>query len=124
MVDSTDTMNSNIATIHIGEEIKKVFDKRGLTKEKFAEMINCHRTNVYDIFSRKTIDIELLIRISNALDYDFIHKFYYPRHSEYMGMQPIILTIQIDQLQFMELMDKYKLQWMANMDETQNDHLL
>lgn len=36
-----------------------------------AERINCNRRNIYDIFQRPSIDTELLMRISKALDHDF-----------------------------------------------------
>ena len=37
----------------------------------FARRINCHRANVYDIFSRPSIDCDLLARISIALNHNF-----------------------------------------------------
>ena len=43
--------------IHIGSIIKEVFEN--------------HRGNVYDIFSRASIDTLLLLRLSKILDHDF-----------------------------------------------------
>lgn len=57
--------------IHIGEEIKKVFGERGFSVSEFARRIDKSRENVYDIFTRKTIDTGLLLTISKILDYDF-----------------------------------------------------
>ena len=37
----------------------------------FAKKLCCDRTNVYSIFKRQSIDTELLLRISEALHYDF-----------------------------------------------------
>ena len=58
---------------HIGKAIKEVFDRqpRSCTATWFARQINCHRANVYDIFSRPSIDCELLERISTALNHNF-----------------------------------------------------
>lgn len=58
---------------HIGKAIKEVFDRqpRSCTATWFARQINCHRANVYDIFSRSSIDCELLERISIALNHNF-----------------------------------------------------
>ena len=64
--------------VHIGREIERVLHERGITVTEFANRICCHRKNVYDIFTRKSIDIDRLIRISEALDYDFILGVYYP----------------------------------------------
>ena len=37
----------------------------------FAEQLSCWRNNIYDIFSRKAIDTDLLVRISHILQHDF-----------------------------------------------------
>lgn len=62
--------------MHIGKAIREQFDKQPKkhTVTWFAKQLNCHRVNVYDIFSRRTIDIELLWRISTILDYNFFKK--------------------------------------------------
>lgn len=60
-----------MAEIHIGNEIKNVFDKRGFTITEFSKRIKTSRENVYNIFARKTIDTGLLLTISNALEFDF-----------------------------------------------------
>ena len=64
--------------VHIGSEIERVVRERGLAVSRFAELIHCNRTNAYDLFKRKSIDIDMLIRISEVPDYDFIKKVYYP----------------------------------------------
>ncbi|MDR2836508.1 MAG: transcriptional regulator [Bacteroidales bacterium] len=62
--------------IHIGKLIKAKVSEKNLSKVKFAKLINYERTNVYHIFERPTIDIDLLIKISVALNYDFIKEVY------------------------------------------------
>ncbi len=59
--------------IHIGERIKEVFEKqpKGHNIEWFAAQLHCHRANLYNIFSRSTIDTDLLFRISRILNHDF-----------------------------------------------------
>jgi predicted transcriptional regulator len=64
--------------IHIGKEIERVVHERNMPITEFASKIYCHRKNVYDIFTRQTIDIDKLILISTVLDYDFIHEVYFP----------------------------------------------
>lgn len=58
---------------HIGRHIREVFDLQPKTHniEWFASQLNCKRANVYNIFNRRTIDTELLARISAILDHDF-----------------------------------------------------
>ena len=62
--------------VHIGLEIKRVLRERNITVTEFAKRICCHRKNVYDIFGRKTLDIDRIIMISEVLSYDFIHELY------------------------------------------------
>ena len=62
--------------IHIGSIIKKVFDAKQITITEFANRINRERTTVYDIFQRKSIDTDLLLKISEVLDYDFLREVY------------------------------------------------
>ncbi len=42
-----------------------------MTVTRFAEKLNCTRPNVYKIFAKKNIDIELLWHISQVLKHDF-----------------------------------------------------
>ena len=58
-------------SLHIGHLVKAVFDESGLTVAEFAKRIHCERTNVYKIFNRQTIDVALLVKISQALQHNF-----------------------------------------------------
>ena len=58
-------------SFHIGHLVKAVFDESGLTVAEFAKRIHCERTNVYKIFNRYTIDVALLVKISQALQHNF-----------------------------------------------------
>lgn len=62
--------------IHIGKLIKERFDESNLSVPEFAAALNKSRTTIYDIFSRKSMDIDLLLQISDILDYDFLSKIY------------------------------------------------
>ncbi len=59
--------------MHIGELIRDRLanEPKGNTVTWFAKCLNCHRVNVYDIFKRRTIDTELLWRISVILKHNF-----------------------------------------------------
>jgi len=82
--------------IHIGSAIKKVLIEKSVSIEEFSHKINKDRTTVYNIFERKTIDTDLLFKISNALDYDFIHNIYYQDNN---NTQPskIIVVIEVEE---------------------------
>jgi plasmid maintenance system antidote protein VapI len=55
----------------IGEIIENEVRKQSWSITEFAEQINCKRNNVYDIFSRNNIDIQLLARISKVLNHNY-----------------------------------------------------
>lgn len=52
--------------------VKSVFDESGLSVAEFARRIHCERTNVYKIFNRRTIDVEMLVTISESLQHNFL----------------------------------------------------
>jgi len=90
--------------IHIGSIIKKVLTEKSMTITEFACKINRERTTVYDIFNRKSIDVELLIKISHVLDYDFIHKVYFPSNTR-VASRKILVAFEVteDELEKFEL---------------------
>lgn len=55
----------------IGKLIKEELLAQERTVTWFAQKLNYQRQNVYDIFSRNTIDTALLLRISQILHKDF-----------------------------------------------------
>ena len=57
--------------MHIGQKIKEVLEQRHRPVTWLAREINCERTNVYNIFSRKDISTGLLQKIGVILEYDF-----------------------------------------------------
>lgn len=59
--------------MHIGKDIKKVFDNgpKTWTVTWFASQLNCDRRNIYHIFGRQSIDTELLMRISLIFNHNF-----------------------------------------------------
>ena len=57
--------------IHIGKQIKAELDRQGRKAQWFADQLCFERTNVYNIFRRQSLDTDLLLRISQILQYDF-----------------------------------------------------
>jgi len=83
----------SIQNIHIGSIIEKKLREKSIIITEFADKIGCTRSNVNDIFTRKSIDTELLIRISKALEYDFIRNIYYGEELSY----PISISIKTEE---------------------------
>lgn len=67
-----------IENIHIGKLIEEQMKLKKYSTAKLAEELSCKRQNVYDIFHRKSIDTDLLVKISQLIDYDFIDIVYGP----------------------------------------------
>lgn len=57
--------------MHVGKLIKKVVRHKGMTVVRFADKLSYSRANVYKIFEKKSIDTDLLMRISSILEFDF-----------------------------------------------------
>lgn len=57
--------------VHIGKIIKEVMESQERTPIWLARKINCERTNIYYIFQQSSINTELLLKISIALNHDF-----------------------------------------------------
>lgn len=58
----------------IGELIDIEVRQQGMSIVDFAKLIHCERSNVYDIFKRSNINVELLKRISIVLKRNFFQE--------------------------------------------------
>lgn len=65
-VDIEATTNS----VNMGQMIRKTLKERKISINDFAKSIHCSRTNVYNIFKRRSIDTERLRQIAKVLDLD------------------------------------------------------
>ena len=57
--------------VHIGSLIREEMLRQERNPTWLARKINCDRANIYYIFRQKSINTDLLERISIALDVDF-----------------------------------------------------
>ncbi len=57
--------------ISIGEKIKEITERRGISKSELGRRLNMSPTNVHKIFKRETIDTGLLKKISDVPEYNF-----------------------------------------------------
>ena len=60
-----------IPDIHIGDEIKKRFDKSGLTQKEFGSRIGMPQQNVCRVFKNESIDTKRLVAVCKALQFNF-----------------------------------------------------
>ena len=60
--------------IHIGRLVKSVFDSSHLSVSELARQLHCDRSNVYSIFQRRSVDVELLAKLSKILHYNFLEE--------------------------------------------------
>ncbi len=65
-----------MTNVFIGKIIERKIRERKMSVSDFAKRINRSRTTVYDIFERKSIDVDLLLTISKALEFDFLGEIY------------------------------------------------
>lgn len=63
--------------VHIGKKIKQHVSIRKISVAHFAIKINTNRNNVYNIFTRQSIDTALLYKICIILSHDFF-QYYKP----------------------------------------------
>lgn len=62
-------------TIHIGSSIRAELTRQQKTIVWLADQLAIHRPNCYRILRGKSIDTDLLMRISNAMKHDFFAEY-------------------------------------------------
>lgn len=63
--------SNDFETLHIGKIIEEEVRSQERSITWLSRKIHCDRRNVYDIFSRASIDTHLLYKLSIALNKDF-----------------------------------------------------
>ena len=86
----------SLRNIHVGTIIKQKLEETTMSIANFAKQIHCDRTTVYDIFERKSIDTELLLRISEVLNYDFYNEVYLKRKTNNFSKK-VFIAIEIEE---------------------------
>lgn len=57
--------------LHIGNEIRRVMEEKGIQPTWVAKKISTSQRNFYDLLKREAIGTDQLAEISTALEYDF-----------------------------------------------------
>lgn len=64
-----------IKDVHIGKLIKKVLKEQGRTTVWLAQQVPCSPNHLYKIYSKASINTDLLKRISKILNHNFFDDF-------------------------------------------------
>lgn len=68
-------MNGNINNLHIGHLIQTQLKADHRSVGWLAREIGCTRNNVYKIFNKASLDSDLLLRISKAMQFNFFRYY-------------------------------------------------
>ncbi len=63
-------------SIHIGQLIKEKVTEKRLSQEALGKMINTTKQNVGNIYKRRSIDTQLLLKLCVVLEYNFFEAFF------------------------------------------------
>lgn len=74
-ISTIDSQSKDSNEICIGDLIEKELRRQERTVTWMARKLNCDRTNVYDIFKRRSIDSELLCRVCVVLNVNFFEYY-------------------------------------------------
>jgi len=99
----------NLKDIYIGNLIKEKFEQKkakdkNFTKAEFARRLGIQRSTIYPLFHQKSIDTELLIHISEVLEYNFIEKVYMTNQKAKENRIRIGIEVSEEQLQKSDLL--------------------
>ncbi len=61
---------------HIGKMIQEELERQGRSASWLAKSIYCERSNIYKLFARESIGVDLLMRISTVMGHDFLRDLY------------------------------------------------
>lgn len=68
-------MNIEIKSVHVGEAIEKRRNELGLSKSELGRKIGVPQQHVNRILERETMETKRLIKVSEALDFNFFTLF-------------------------------------------------
>jgi len=61
--------------VHIGKEIQRVMEQRGVSVVQLARDYGCSRIHMYRIFDKPSLDTAMLLRFSTLLAHDFFQTY-------------------------------------------------
>ena len=70
-----ETMETNESNIHIGQLIHEQLRKDQRSVGWLAREIHCTRNHLYKVFRKSSLDTDLLLRISKAMQFNFFQYY-------------------------------------------------
>lgn len=61
---------------HLGKKVKEVAESKGISQTALGKMVNLSKPGVASMYKRTGIDTDLLIKLIEALDFDFLSYVY------------------------------------------------
>ncbi len=71
--------------VHVGKIVEQALHEKGKTVTWFAQQLCCTRPNVYKIFRKENVDVELLWRASNILQTNLFSMISVAYEQSYVG---------------------------------------
>ncbi len=68
-------INADLHPIHVGHAIKKRVEELNMTKTEFGNLIGVQQQHINRIFERETMETKKLIKVCEALDFNFFALF-------------------------------------------------
>ena len=68
-------METHKSNIHIGHLIREQLKADNRSVSWLAREIHCTRNNLYKIFNKPSLDSDLILRISNAMNFNFFQYY-------------------------------------------------
>lgn len=65
----------DLKKVFIGEIIRDEFLKTGMTVAAFARKLGCNRSTVYALFKDKSVDVDLLVRLSHIFNHNLLEAY-------------------------------------------------
>lgn len=93
-VDFQNLILMDKSSIHVGSMIKNELRKQGRSVTWLAKTIYMERSGIYKIFERKSVDVQLLIKISLALNHDFFADISRKMLSQFDSLSILYLNFQ------------------------------
>lgn len=86
------TMDIDIKTVHIGKAIDRRRNELGLSKSEFGRRIGVPQQHVNRILERDTMETSKLLKVSEALDFNFFALFCAVSHKISAYLAAVTLT--------------------------------
>lgn len=85
-------------SVHIGKRIEARLIELGMTKAEFGRRILTSRQNVSLILQRSSIQVDLLERVCEVLDFDFFQHFKRPDNGKsFRRRGKVFFLVEVDQ---------------------------